>query len=162
MAKPETGLRNAFNRQPRGLRMAGLALAGGLALSSCSSNKPSDESTSAPVIIPGATSTKLPKVTFDDRNGGPPKINVYYGPLDTPEDRTSVGEYKSGKSLTALCQYVGRMVYTHPEQGEDRDSSPIWVRVEQDTDVVPGEPSTAWAAGVYLHKPLPHLGNCAG
>jgi hypothetical protein len=166
MPKPETGLRNAFNRQPWGLKVAELTLAGGLALGACNSSGDSDSSTTPVLTVPGQTGMpKLKKVTFDDRGGGPNTIAVYPGPMDTPEDRVPFPRaYEDGESAQAYCVTgVGREVHTHPELGEDKDApSSAWVEIV-DTKEPPlpgGIAVKAWASAVYL-QPF-SLPDCAG
>lgn len=163
MTKAES-IREFVDRQPRLLTAAELALAGSLVLGACSddSDAPRNVGRSDTSHV---SSDKLPKpkrVTFDARGGGPDKIFVYQGPGTTPEDRIPVDHYNNGESAKAFCRAIGRTVYTHPEVGEDRDNSPVWVQV-QAYPTPDGRPApTEWAAAVYLHHPLPSLPDCAG
>lgn len=68
--------------------------------------------------------------TFDDRSGGSDIIQVYPGPTDAVQDTISDGTFRDGQRVVALCQTLGRSVSTHPEVGEERDSSNVWVRIE--------------------------------
>lgn len=68
--------------------------------------------------------------TFDDLGGGDPEILVYAGPSETAADRTPIGKYRDGDTVTAICKTAGRTVFSNPEVDEAEQASNIWVKFE--------------------------------
>ncbi len=71
-----------------------------------------------------------PTITFTDLDpNADAAIQVYPGVSMSEEDRLAAATYRSGTTVEVECKTVGRRVESHPENGDERRISEMWVRI---------------------------------
>lgn len=119
-------------------RVAALGLTLPLLLGACGDDE-SEQTGSASASAPategntpssGASSESGVRLTFDDLDDkADAVIQVYPGVSSIEAHKISNGTFNPGDVVAALCKTTGRVVESHPENGDDEKTSDQWVRI---------------------------------
>lgn len=91
-------------------------------------------------------------ITFDALGGSQNLIEVYPGVGNIPQDKTYDGVYRSGDTVSIVCETKGRAVTSNPAAGEQYRQSDVWYKLQ----TPPGtQPKYATAVYADEHGPVP-------